>query len=114
MGESEKEVVCSIAERVAAELIMEKCYGKKGTPKVVGEGMIVYVPEDFIREFEASTGHKFGNPIDENDKDTLEKAIESCKRSAWANRLADKMLGPGAPSEARELLLEKLCYGLLT
>lgn len=105
---------CRSALLAAMELLQEECSGEKGIYKSVGDGVLVYVPQEFIREFEAKTGHKFGNPLTVGTPE-YEKAIEVCVReSLWADKLARKMLGEDAPPEALEALKRKLCERLIT
>jgi len=105
---------CVPALLAALEILQEECGGEKGIYKPVGDGVIVYVPEEFIKEFEAKTGHKFGNPLEPGTNE-FEKAIEVCVReSVWADKLARRMLGEDAPKEAIERLKRKLCEELLT
>jgi len=102
---------CTPALLAALELLQEECKGEKGVYKAIADGVIIYVPEEFIKEFESSTGHKFGNPI--VDEDVRRRAIEACKRAPWARHLAEKMVGVGAPPEVLEMMAEKLCRGLI-
>jgi len=105
---------CRSALLAAMELLQEECAGEKGIYKAVVDGVLVYIPEEFIREFEAKTGHKFGNPIAPGTPE-YDKAIEVCVReSIWADKLARKMLGEDAPKEAIEALKRKLCASLIT
>lgn len=105
---------CTSALLAAMELLQEECAGQKGVYKGVGDGVLVFVPEDFIKEFEAKTGHKFGNPLAYGTQE-FEKALEVCvKESEWADKLARRMLGEDAPPEALEALKRKLCERLLS
>jgi len=104
---------CVSAMLAALELLQEEC-GGQGVFKPVSGDIIIHVPEEFIKEFEEKTGHKFGNPLTPGTEE-YEKAIEVCvKESVWADKLAKKMLGPDAPPEAIEALKRKLCEALLT
>jgi len=105
---------CISAVLAAMELLQEECGGEKGVFKPVASDLIVHVPEEFIKEFEEKTGHKFGNPLTPGT-DEFEKAIEVCVReSIWADKLAKKLLGEDAPPEAIERLKRQLCEKLLT
>ena len=102
---------CSSALMAALELLQEECKGKKGVYKVAGDGIFIYVPEEAIREFEEKTGHKFGNPI--TDEELRKKAIEACKKGTWARHLTERFVGPEAPEEVKEAVAEKICRGLI-
>lgn len=105
---------CSSALLAALELLQEECEGKKGVYKGVGDGVMIYIPEEAIKEFEEKTGHEFGNPLAPGTEE-YEKALETCvKESIWAEKLAEKFLGPDVPREAKEALKRKLCASLLT
>lgn len=94
-------------------MLQEECESRKGVYKMFGDEVIVHIPEEFIKEFEEKTGHKFGNPIEIGSPE-YEKALEVCvKESVWADKLAKRMLGADAPKEALEAFKRKLCENLL-
>ena len=107
MAEQKK---CKTAMMAAMELIQEECKGNKGIYKTLSDGMLIFVPEEFMKTFEAETGLKFGSPI--NDEDTREKAIQACMRGAWAEHWAESV-APGASPEVRDIIKRKICEGLI-
>ena len=110
--EADKGKRCSYAIMAAMELMREEC-GGGGVFKVLDDGLLIYIPDEFIKEFEEKTGHKFGNPLTPGTEE-FEKALEACMHGKWARNLVEKMLGEDAPEEAKEKLLRKVCMGLLT
>jgi len=104
---------CPMAMLAALELLHEECEGEEaGTFKFLVDGLIVYIPKEFIEKFESETGHKFGNPI--VDKELREKAIESCMAAPWASRMVEKMVGIDAPEAVKEAVKRKFCERLIT
>jgi len=102
---------CRNAMLAALEVLQEACGGDRGVYKAIGDGLIVYVPSEFLEEYERITGHKLGNPV--TDEELRRKAIEACKRAPWARHLAEKMVGVTAPEEVKEMVAEKLCRELI-
>ena len=103
--------LCKSAVLAAMELMHDNCGQDKGVMRGLSEDVYVFVPRSAIEEIEKLTDHRFGNPI--TDSTAREKAIEACMKATWANRLADKMVGAGAPEEVRKQVLRRLCEGLI-
>jgi len=105
---------CRAALLAAMELLQEECEGVKGKYIAMGDGVMVYIPKEFMDEIEQKTGHRVGNPLTPGTEE-FNKAINTCvKESVWADRLARKLLGEDAPKKAIESLKRKLCERLLT
>ena len=105
------DIKCRNAMLAALEVLHEACGKDEGVYKAIGDGLIVYVPKEFLEEYERITGHKLGNPI--TDSDIKKRAIEACKHAPWARHLAEKMVGYDAPQEVKEMVAEKLCRELI-
>ena len=101
---------CKNAMMAAMELIQEECKGEKGVFKTIGDGMLIFVPEEFMKDFEATTGLKFGTPI--KDSEVRERAIQRCMEGTWAEHWAEAV-APGASPEVKNIIKRKICEGLI-
>lgn len=105
MAEEEKKNKCRNSVLVALEQIGEACGPKAGAYKAIAEDMIVYVPEEAIKEM----GYSPHSPETEEER---KKAIEACMKGDWAKSWARKIVGSEAPEEVVERAAKKACEGL--
>ena len=94
---------CQRAIEAAASILSEETCDEGAFAELdVGDGALVWVPEDAL---EYSTSSPEG-------EEEVQEAIESCMKGDWASNWAREVVGHGAPKEVVEETKRKLCEGL--
>jgi len=94
---------CKNAIMAAAEILsQEACGGGTMVTLPINEGVLVWVPEEAIKEIGYS-------PHSPTSPDEVEKAIQSCINSRWAENWAKAFVGETAPRETIEAVKKSVC-----
>jgi len=94
---------CKNAIMAAAEIVsQEACEGGTMVTLPVGDGLLIWVPEEAIKEIGYSP-HSPATP------EEIEKAIKSCMESRWAENWARAFVGETAPLEVLNTVKKAIC-----
>lgn len=99
------EQACRRAVMASQEVILENCEGTRGTIEEIGDEVFAFVPDDDQEDFAVRPGEDVSGR-------QLDRAIDSCVDSAFAEKWAEIVVGEDAPREARERAQRRVCEGL--